>query len=68
MSRLTENNQIFIPVISLGREEIFLNVNRSNDVSENVTIGFHLYKSKWDPYPWIGMVEKGSPAYQSGLR
>ncbi|KAK0097302.1 hypothetical protein PV326_002532 [Microctonus aethiopoides] len=30
--------------------------------------GFHLTRSKWDPYPWVGYVEAGSVADISGLR
>ncbi|XP_011646105.1 uncharacterized protein LOC105432839 [Pogonomyrmex barbatus] len=30
--------------------------------------GFHLTKSKWDPYPWVGYVEDNSPADLAGLR
>ncbi|EZA55569.1 hypothetical protein DMN91_008843 [Ooceraea biroi] len=30
--------------------------------------GFHLTKSKWDPYPWIGYVEDNSPADLAGLK
>ncbi|XP_012539483.1 uncharacterized protein LOC105838455 [Monomorium pharaonis] len=30
--------------------------------------GFHLTKSKWDPYPWVSYVENNSPADLAGLR
>lgn len=30
--------------------------------------GFHLTKSKWDPYPWISHIEAGSLADKAGLR
>ncbi|XP_024880622.1 uncharacterized protein LOC112460252 [Temnothorax curvispinosus] len=30
--------------------------------------GFHLTKSKWDPYPWVGYVENNSPADLAGLK
>lgn len=30
--------------------------------------GFHLTKSKWDPYPWVGTVERESVAERAGLR
>ncbi|KAK2582882.1 hypothetical protein KPH14_008958 [Odynerus spinipes] len=30
--------------------------------------GFHLTKSKWDPYPWVGSVERESIADRAGLR
>lgn len=30
--------------------------------------GFHLTKSKWDPYPWVSHVEAESLASAAGLR
>lgn len=30
--------------------------------------GFHLTRSKWDPYPWISHIEVGSLADIAGLR
>lgn len=30
--------------------------------------GFHLTRSKWDPYPWVGYVEAGSVADHAGLK
>jgi len=30
--------------------------------------GFHLTRSKWDPYPWVSGVESGSPAEAAGLQ
>lgn len=30
--------------------------------------GFHLTRTKWDPYPWICGVDDASPAKQSGLQ
>lgn len=30
--------------------------------------GFHLTKSKWDPYPWINHIEVNSLADIAGLR
>ena len=30
--------------------------------------GFHLTRSKWDPYPWVSGVESGSPAETAGLQ
>ncbi|KAH8356455.1 hypothetical protein KR200_004796 [Drosophila serrata] len=30
--------------------------------------GFHLTRSKWDPYPWVCEVAPGTPAALSGLR
>ncbi|KAM0736229.1 E3 ubiquitin-protein ligase DIS1 [Formica fusca] len=42
-------------------------INATPDVHDK-SCGFHLTKSKWDPYPWIGYVEKNSPANLAGLR
>ncbi|XP_034245053.1 uncharacterized protein LOC117647425, partial [Thrips palmi] len=30
--------------------------------------GFHLSRTKWDPYPWVSVVETGSAAQQAGLQ
>lgn len=30
--------------------------------------GFHLSRSKWDPYPYISGVDKSSPASSAGLK
>lgn len=30
--------------------------------------GFHLTRSKWDPYPWVNGVDAGSPADAAGVR
>lgn len=30
--------------------------------------GFHLTKSKWDPYPWVSYVEAESAAGAAGLK
>ncbi|XP_078033020.1 uncharacterized protein LOC144467904 [Augochlora pura] len=38
------------------------------DVKEAKSCGFHLTKSKWDPYPWVSCVETGSLADAGGLR
>lgn len=56
-----------------GREEITLglNVNKpteNSEKSEKKFRGFHLTRSKWDPYPWVGSVETESDAQISGLR
>ncbi|XP_043481428.1 uncharacterized protein LOC122510675 isoform X2 [Leptopilina heterotoma] len=57
-----------------GREEIILGSiwnNRQDDnsqVNEKRFRGFHLTRSKWDPYPWVGSVEIESDAQISGLR
>lgn len=36
--------------------------------NEKKTCGFHLTRSKWDPYPWVGFVEQGSIADVAGLK
>ncbi|XP_033210089.1 uncharacterized protein LOC117168495 [Belonocnema kinseyi] len=60
-----------------GREEIILGLNwKTEKDGENDKYkssgqqcrGFHLTRSKWDPYPWVGLVENGSDAEMSGLR
>jgi len=54
----------------LSSGKIILKLRKVNAVS-NVhakSCGFHLTKSKWDPYPWIGYVESNSPADLAGLR
>ncbi|XP_072749091.1 uncharacterized protein [Anoplolepis gracilipes] len=50
--------------------KIVLKMWKTNSASEvhGKSCGFHLTKSKWDPYPWIGYVEKNSPADLAGLR
>ncbi|KAK3923727.1 UPF0047 protein YjbQ [Frankliniella fusca] len=30
--------------------------------------GFHLSRTKWDPYPWVSVVEEGSAAQRAGLQ
>ncbi|XP_033341661.2 uncharacterized protein LOC117229338 isoform X1 [Megalopta genalis] len=38
------------------------------NIKEAKSCGFHLTKSKWDPYPWVSCVETGSLADTGGLR
>ncbi|XP_016841674.1 uncharacterized protein LOC100121420 isoform X1 [Nasonia vitripennis] len=57
------------PIISIGREEVVLDNENSRSASKGKkSHGFHLVRSKWDPYPWIGSVENASSADISGLR
>ncbi|GAB0098996.1 uncharacterized protein DMENIID0001_148130 [Sergentomyia squamirostris] len=35
---------------------------------ENGSCGFHLSRSKWDPYPWVSGIDKESPAEVTGLK
>lgn len=57
-----------------GREEIILGLSWNNGEADNSQLnekkfrGFHLTRSKWDPYPWVGSVEIESDAQISGLR
>ncbi|KAK4871562.1 hypothetical protein RN001_015686 [Aquatica leii] len=30
--------------------------------------GFHLTRSKWDPYPWVSKVDEGTPAETAGMQ
>ncbi|XP_012055502.1 PREDICTED: uncharacterized protein LOC105618582 [Atta cephalotes] len=63
-------------VMSLPKEDllppgkIILKMRKENVESyiHGKSYGFHLTKSKWDPYPWIGYVENNSPADLAGLR
>ena len=32
------------------------------------TLGLHLSRAPWDPYPWVSEVQKGSSAQQAGMR
>ncbi|XP_055922953.1 uncharacterized protein LOC129953657 [Eupeodes corollae] len=34
----------------------------------NGTLGLHLSRAPWDPYPWVSGVQDGSNAYQAGVR
>lgn len=34
----------------------------------NGSCGFHLSRSKWDPYPWVSRVDSESPAELTGLK
>lgn len=34
---------------------------------ETGSCGFHLSRTKWDPYPWVSVVEEASAARQAGL-
>uniref|UniRef100_A0A1A9UZW0 PDZ domain-containing protein n=1 Tax=Glossina austeni TaxID=7395 RepID=A0A1A9UZW0_GLOAU len=35
---------------------------------ENGTLGLHLTRAPWDPYPWISSIQTDSSAYATGLR
>ncbi|KAM7363302.1 uncharacterized protein ACRADG_000263 isoform 1-T8 [Cochliomyia hominivorax] len=34
----------------------------------NGTLGLHLSRAPWDPYPWVSSIQKDSNSYQAGLR
>lgn len=36
--------------------------------SQGGSCGFHLTRTKWDPYPWICGVDENSPASQAGMQ
>lgn len=51
--------------------KIILQFDDTNELStrnDKSSCGFHLTKSKWDPYPWVGSVEHESIADRAGLR
>ncbi|XP_058807214.1 uncharacterized protein LOC131673328 [Phymastichus coffea] len=56
------------PMISIGREEVVLDSGNWRSSTGSKSHGFHLVRSKWDPYPWISSVESASSAHASGLR
>lgn len=37
-----------------------------NDQTTNC--GFHLTRSKWDPYPWVSSVDRNTAAYLAGMK
>ncbi|XP_066581970.1 uncharacterized protein [Prorops nasuta] len=47
---------------------LFFKTSNENNKARNKPCGFHLSKSKWDPYPWVGFVESGSIADIAGLK
>lgn len=36
--------------------------------AEGGSCGFHLTRTKWDPYPWVCGVDHGSAAHTAGLK
>lgn len=57
-------------VNSLRPGRIILKMRKVNAESymHGKSCGFHLTKSKWDPYPWVSHVENNSSADLAGLR
>ncbi|XP_071866133.1 uncharacterized protein [Bombus fervidus] len=45
---------------------ILENIKKTKAIGKSC--GFHLTRSKWDPYPWISHIETGSIADHAGLR
>lgn len=43
-------------------------VHVAKPVDTTNSFGFHLSRSKWDPYPYISQIDKNSFALSSGLR
>ncbi|XP_034948715.1 uncharacterized protein [Chelonus insularis] len=58
-----ENEPLFLS----NKITVFIKIWNDENI-ENKSCGFHLTRSKWDPYPWISFVETGSIADISGLR
>ncbi|XP_012278387.1 uncharacterized protein LOC105698586 [Orussus abietinus] len=57
--------------ITPASDEVFvLKLNNYEDSASRSKkcCGFHLSRSKWDPYPWIGSVERGSIAEKADLK
>lgn len=54
-------------VRTLAPGKIVLKMQKINGMPDK-SCGFHLTKSKWDPYPWISYVENHSPADLAGLK
>ncbi|XP_012261265.3 uncharacterized protein LOC105689075 isoform X2 [Athalia rosae] len=75
MTAPAEHDVDIIYIKSSSREKVVLPVDvTENDgrapgcEKEKKSCGFHLTRSKWDPYPWVGFVEPGSIAHEAGLR
>ncbi|KAF7991423.1 hypothetical protein HCN44_002985 [Aphidius gifuensis] len=61
---MTSPNEVESGVYITCRTSIVLRL----DDDEKKSCGFHVTRSKWDPYPWVGYVEPASVADFSGLR
>lgn len=50
-----------------GRSASTLRVADVSRREPGAGLGFHLTRTKWDPYPWISSVDASSPAADAGL-
>ncbi|KAG7190732.1 hypothetical protein KM043_006807 [Ampulex compressa] len=66
MTPLPEEDYPAADTCTAGRIELYLETG-GTELHDGMC-GFHLSKSKWDPYPWVGYVENGSLADLAGLR
>lgn len=64
---MTSPNEVENGIYFTCRTSIILRLD-DDDTSDKKSCGFHVTRSKWDPYPWVGYVEPGSVADFSGLR
>lgn len=55
-------------LLSPGKMVLKIRKVNAESYMHGKSCGFHLTKSKWDPYPWVGYVEKNSPADLAGLK
>lgn len=62
------NDQIISGLNSDHYSPSVRNVDVSKPIDTTSGFGFHLSRSKWDPYPYISRVDKDSYASSSGLR
>jgi len=55
-------------LLSPGKMVLKIQKVNAGSYMHGKSCGFHLTKSKWDPYPWVGYVENNSPADLAGLK
>ena len=69
MTAPTEIDQNVLIIGQPFRTSVILNIDDGdNSLESKKSCGFHLSRSKWDPYPWVGDVDTGSIADVAGLR
>nr|XP_029722762.1 uncharacterized protein LOC109397270 [Aedes albopictus] len=72
MSKLTGNGNVNTePVdVTAGADDHYNPSVRILHIPKqtNGSCGFHLSRSKWDPYPWVSRVDGESPAEVTGLK
>lgn len=82
--KISENFNVPVIFVENRDDEVngqIINVSNSDHYSPSVRVvhvskpvdttngfGFHLSRSKWDPYPYISRIDKDSFASSSGLR